>query len=99
MIITGGEHVYPSEVEEVIGGHPAVFDVAVVSVPDDKWGEKVVAIVIPKSETDEKTLIEYCKDKLASFKRPKQILFIKPEEMPRTPTGKILHRILRERYS
>jgi acyl-CoA synthetase (AMP-forming)/AMP-acid ligase II len=99
MIITGGEHVYPSEVEEVIGSHPAVFDVAVVSVPDDKWGEKVVAIVIPKSEIDEKTLIGYCRDKLASFKRPKQILFIKPEEMPRTPTGKILHRVLRERYS
>jgi acyl-CoA synthetase (AMP-forming)/AMP-acid ligase II len=99
MIITGGEHVYPSEVEEVIGGHPCVFDTAVMSVPDDKWGEKVVAIVIPKADIDEKTLIDYCKDKLASFKRPKQILFIKPEEMPRTPTGKILHRVLREKYS
>ena len=99
MIITGGEHVYPSEVEEVIGGHPCVFDTAVISVPDDKWGEKVVAIVIPKADIDEKTLIDYCKDKLASFKRPKQILFIKPDEMPRTPTGKILHRVLRENYS
>ena len=99
MIITGGEHVYPSEVEEVIGGHPCVFDTAVISVPDDKWGEKVVAIVIPKADIDEKTLIDYCKDKLASFKRPKQILFIKADEMPRTPTGKILHRILREKYS
>ncbi len=99
MIITGGEHVYPSEVEEVIGGHPCVFDTAVISVSDDKWGEKVVAIVIPKADIDEKTLIDYCKDKLASFKRPKQILFIKPEEMPRTPTGKILHRVLREKYS
>lgn len=99
MIITGGEHVYPSEVEEVIGGHPGVFDAAVISVPDEKWGEKVVAIVIPKADIDEKTLIDYCKDKLASFKRPKQILFIKPDEMPRTPTGKILHRILREKYS
>jgi acyl-CoA synthetase (AMP-forming)/AMP-acid ligase II len=99
MIITGGEHVYPSEVEEVVGGHPCVFDTAVISVPDDKWGEKVVAIVIPKTDIDEKTLIDYCKDKLASFKRPKQILFIKPEEMPRTPTGKILHRVLREKYS
>jgi acyl-CoA synthetase (AMP-forming)/AMP-acid ligase II len=99
MIITGGEHVYPSEVEEVIGSHPSVFDTAVISVPDDKWGEKVVAIVIPKDDIDEKTLIDYCRDKLASFKRPKQILFIKPDEMPRTPTGKILHRVLRERYS
>jgi len=99
MIITGGEHVYPSEVEEVIGSHPCVFDTAVISVTDDKWGEKVVAIVIPKDDIDEKTLIDYCKDKLASFKRPKQILFIKPDEMPRTPTGKILHRVLREKYS
>lgn len=103
MIITGGEHVYPSEVEEVIGGHPAVFDVAVVSLPDEKWGEKVVAVVIPKSglkaAIDEKTLSDYCKDKLAAFKRPKQIMFIKPEEMPRTATGKILHRVLRERYA
>jgi acyl-CoA synthetase (AMP-forming)/AMP-acid ligase II len=66
---------------------------------DDKWGEKVVAVVITKEDIDEKALIDYCKDKLASFKRPKQILFIQPDEMPRTPTGKILHRILRERYS
>lgn len=99
MIITGGEHVYPSEVEEVICGHSCVFDAAVISVPDDKWGEMVVAIVIPKADIDEKTLIDYCKDKLASFKRPKQILLIKAEEMPRTPTGKILHRILREKHS
>ncbi|RPJ18101.1 MAG: long-chain fatty acid--CoA ligase [Desulfobacteraceae bacterium] len=99
MIITGGEHVYPSEVEEVIGCHPCVFDTAVISLSDDKWGEKVVAVVITKEDIDEKALIDYCKDKLASFKRPKQILFIQPDEMPRTPTGKILHRILRERYS
>jgi len=99
LIISGGEHVYPSEVEEVLGGHPAIFDVAVISLPDEKWGEKVVAVVIPKSDVDEKTLSEYCKDKLAAFKRPKQIMFIKPEEMPRTATGKILHRMLRERYA
>lgn len=99
MIITGGEHAYPSEVEEVIGSHPCVFDVAVIGLADEKWGEKVVAVVIPKADIDEKTLSEYCKDKLAAFKRPKQILFIKSEEMPRTPTGKILHRVLRERYA
>lgn len=98
MIITGGEHAYPSEVEEVIGSHPAVFDTAVIGIPDEKWGEKVVAVVIPKADVDEKTLLEYCKDKLAAFKRPKQIIFIKAEEMPRTPTGKILHRVLRDRY-
>ena len=98
MIITGGEHVYPSEVEEVIGSHSGVFDVAVISLPDDKWGEKVVAVVIPKAEIDEKTIVDYCRDKMASYKRPKQVTFIRQEEMPRTSTGKIVHRALRERY-
>ena len=103
MIITGGENVYPSEIEETIGEHPDVFDLAVIGLPDDKWGEKVVAVIIPRedseSELDEKTIIDFCRDKLAGFKRPKKVLFIKPDEMPRTPTGKILHRILRERFS
>ena len=99
MIITGGEHAYPSEVEEVIGSHPDVFDVAVIGLPDEKWGEKVVAVVIPKADIDEKTIKEYCKDKIAGFKRPKQVIFVKQDEMPRTGTGKILHRILRERYA
>jgi acyl-CoA synthetase (AMP-forming)/AMP-acid ligase II len=98
MIITGGEHVYPSEVEEVIGSHPDVFDVAVISLPDDKWGEKVVAVVIPNTEIDEKTVMDYCRDKLAGYKRPKKVIFIKQDEMPRTPTGKILHRVLREDF-
>ena len=99
MIITGGEHAYPSEIEEVIGSHPDVFDVAVIGLPDEKWGEKVVAVVIPKADIDEKTIKEYCKDKIAGFKRPKQVIFVKQDEMPRTGTGKILHRILRERYA
>ncbi|MEW6258693.1 MAG: AMP-binding protein [Thermodesulfobacteriota bacterium] len=98
MIITGGEHVYPSEVEEVIGGHPNVFDVAVISLPDEKWGEKVVAVVIPKGDLTEKDVLDWCKERLAGYKRPKQVIFIEPDDMPRTGTGKILHRVLRERY-
>jgi len=98
MIITGGEHVYPSEVEEVIGNHPAVFDVAVIGLPDKKWGERVAAVVIPKSEITGEELMEFCRGKMAGYKRPKQIIFIKPEEMPRTGSGKILHRVLREKY-
>lgn len=98
MIITGGEHVYPSEVEEIIGNHPDVFDVAVISVPDEKWGELVMAVVIPRNPIDEKQLLDWCKDKMAGYKRPKNIVLISPEEMPRTGTGKILHRVLRERY-
>ncbi len=101
MIITGGEHVYPSEVQEIIISHPDVFDVAVIGLPHEKWGEQVTAVVVPKQNTkvNEKMIIEYCHDKLAGYKRPKKVIFIKDEEMPRTPTGKILHRVLRERYT
>jgi len=98
MIITGGEHVYPSELEEIIGGHEKVFDVAVLGVPDEKWGEKVIAVVIPKDEVSEKEIINHCRPQMAGYKCPKQVSFIKPEEMPRTATGKILHRILREKF-
>ena len=103
MIITGGEHAYPSEVEEVVGSHDCVLDCACIGVPDEKWGEKVIVIVIPKPECsagqlNEEVIKEYCKDKLAAYKRPKDVIFIKPDEMPRTPTGKILHRRLREMF-
>ena len=103
MIITGGEHVYPSEVEEVVGSHECVFDCACIGLPDDKWGEKVVAVVCKKSgddaeQVDDKEIIDCCQDQLAGFKRPKEVIFIDPDEMPRTPTGKILHRRLREKF-
>jgi acyl-CoA synthetase (AMP-forming)/AMP-acid ligase II len=102
MIKTGGENVYPSEVEEVIGSHGCVFDCACIGLPDEKWGEKVVAVVITKpgvdeKDVDEQTIRDCCKDKLAGYKRPKEVVFIKPEEMPRTSTGKILHRKLRDK--
>jgi len=103
MIITGGENVYPSEVESVVGLHPAVKEVAVIGVPDEKWGESVKAIVTlhndyqPSNELADE-IVAFCKGKIAGYKRPKSIDFIKEEEMPRTGTGKILHRVLRERY-
>ena len=101
MIITGGENVYPSEVEEVVGSHSDVFDAAVIGLPDDKWGERVAAVVIkkPGADLDETTLGAYCKDKMAGYKRPKDIFFIESDAMPRTATGKILHRILREDFA
>ena len=104
MIITGGEHVYPSEVEEVIGSHQDVFDCAVIGLPDEKWGEKVAAVVIKKPDVDESAINEEiikksCKDQMAGYKSPKEIVFITEDEMPRTPTGKILHRKLREKFS
>ncbi len=101
MIITGGENVYPSEVENVIASHEAVFDVAVIGLPHEKWGEEVSAVVILKEggALDDRELVSYCRARLAAYKCPKRVFFIAPEEMPRTGTGKILHRILRERYS
>lgn len=101
MIITGGENVYPSEVENLLGGHPKVKDVAVIGVPHDKWGEAVHAVVIlhEGQEATEKEIMDWCKDKIAGYKRPKSVSFIREEEMPRTATGKILHRVLRERYA
>ncbi len=103
MIITGGENVYPSEVESVVGAHEAVKDIAVIGIPDDKWGEVVKAVVVlndgyEPSEDLGKEIINASRGKIAGFKRPKTVDFVKDEEMPRTPTGKILHRILRERY-
>jgi acyl-CoA synthetase (AMP-forming)/AMP-acid ligase II len=103
MIITGGEHVYPSEVEEVIGNHECVFDCACIALPDEKWGEKVVAVVatnpgIDEESIDADTIKACCKEKLAGYKTPKEVIFIKADDMPRTPTGKILHRKLREKF-
>ena len=101
MIITGGEHVYPSEVEEVVSRHPKVFDVAVIGVPDDKWGEAVKAVVILEEgeKATEEEIIEWCRGKMAGYKKPKSVDFISASEMPRTTTGKILHRELREGYA
>jgi fatty-acyl-CoA synthase len=98
MIITGGENVYPTEVEAVLGQHPAVKDVAVVGTPDAKWGETVEAAVVLRdgSAATAEDLIEWCRDKLAGFKRPRAITFLATEDMPRNTTGKILHRVLRD---
>jgi acyl-CoA synthetase (AMP-forming)/AMP-acid ligase II len=100
MIITGGEHVYPSEVEAFIGEHDAVRAVAIIGEPHVKWGEAVTAVVVLKNgrECTEEEVIEFCRGRMAAFKKPKRVRIISEEEMPRTPTGKILHRILRERF-
>ena len=97
MIISGGENIYPSEVEAVLGGHPAVKDVAVIGLPDAKWGEYVHAVVVLKdgAAVSEAELIAWSKDKLAGYKRPRACSFMRDEEMPRTATGKNLHRVLK----
>ena len=99
MIISGGENVYPSDVENVIGGHPKVRDVAVIGRPDDKWGEAVHAVVVLRdgATATEAEVLEWCQTRLAGYKRPKSVKFIDDADMPRTATGKILHRVLKTR--
>ena len=98
MIISGGENVYPTEVEAILAQHPDVKDVAVIGRPDEKWGERVEAAVVLRdgSTLTGPALIDWSKDRLAGFKRPRHVLFLEPHEMPRNATGKILHRVLRD---
>ncbi len=98
LIISGGENIYPSEVEGVLACHPAVRDVAVVGRPDRKWGERVQAAVVRRAghELSEAELVAWAKTRLAGYKRPREVVFLSDDEMPRNATGKILHRALRE---
>jgi acyl-CoA synthetase (AMP-forming)/AMP-acid ligase II len=98
MIISGGENVYSPEIERVLAEHPAVMEVAVIGVPDERWGEAVKAVVSlhPGKEATEAELIDYCRDHLARFKCPSTVDFL--EALPRNPTGKILKRDLRTPY-
>ncbi len=98
MIISGGENIYPSEVEGVLGAHPKVKDVAVIGVPHDKWGEAVLAVVVlhERAEASETEILDWCRGRIAGYKRPQTVQFLSDAQMPRTATGKILHRVLRE---
>jgi acyl-CoA synthetase (AMP-forming)/AMP-acid ligase II len=100
-IISGGVNIYPQEAENVLSGHPAVTDVAVIGVPDDEMGEAVKAIVQPTDSVVrgadlEADLIAYCRSQLATFKCPRTVEFV--DELPRDPNGKLYKRLLRERY-
>ncbi|GAA1302994.1 long-chain-fatty-acid--CoA ligase [Pseudonocardia xinjiangensis] len=98
MIISGGENIYPAEIERVLAEHPTVADVAVIGVPDDRWGEVPKAVVVPAPgcEVDTEALLAYCRERLAGFKCPKSVDVA--EELPRNLTGKVLKKNLREPY-
>jgi long-chain acyl-CoA synthetase len=98
MIISGGENIYPAEVEHVLMEHPDVADVAVIGVPDDRWGETVKALVVrtPGTTTTEADLIAFTRDRLAGYKCPTSVDWI--DVLPRNPSGKVLKRDLREPY-
>jgi acyl-CoA synthetase (AMP-forming)/AMP-acid ligase II len=97
MIISGGENVYPAEVENVLLSHPGVADVAVIGQPSDRWGESPFAVVVPADpDLAPGDVLGHCDGRLARFKRPKGVGFV--EAIPRNPTGKALKRVLRDRF-
>ncbi|MEU9017065.1 long-chain-fatty-acid--CoA ligase [Actinomadura sp. NPDC048394] len=96
MIISGGENIYPAEVENVLMGHPAVTDCAVIGVPDERWGETPKALVVLAEDVPEQQIIDYCRERLAHFKCPTSAE--RRDAIPRNPTGKILKRELRAPY-
>ncbi|HEY3597793.1 MAG TPA: AMP-binding protein [Paraburkholderia sp.] len=99
MIIRGGENIYPREIEDVLVTHPDVADAAVVGVPDDKWGEVVVAFIraVSGAQLNDAQLFDYCRERLASFKTPRHWRFV--ESFPQTPSGKIQKFVLRAQFA
>jgi acyl-CoA synthetase (AMP-forming)/AMP-acid ligase II len=99
MILTGGENVYPREVEEVLYQHPAVVEAAVVGAPDPKWGEKVVAVISLRAghEASGAELVAFCRERIASYKKPRHVVFI--DTLPKNASGKVLKRELRDRIA
>ncbi|MCD2186117.1 acyl-CoA synthetase [Actinomycetospora soli] len=97
MIITGGENVYPVEVEQALHRHPAVSDVAVIGVGDPQWGESVVAVVVAAEEVTADELIGFARERIAHFKAPRRVEFV--ADLPRNATGKLLKRVLREQFT
>ncbi len=99
MIISGGENIYPAEIEDSLLAHPSILDVAIIGYDHEKWGEAVKAVIkLKEGETlTEDELIKWCDGKIGKFKIPKSVVFI--DEIPRTPTGKILKRVLRDEYN
>jgi long-chain acyl-CoA synthetase len=97
MIVTGGENVYSTEVEDVLFRHPAVLEAAVFGVPDERWGEAVYAVVVPRADVDPDELVRHCRETIAGYKVPKQIE-LRTEPLPKSGAGKVLKRELREPF-
>jgi len=98
MIISGGENIYPAEVEAILNSHPKIMESAVIGAKDSKWGETVLAlIVLEQGKAASKEEIDrYCKDNIARYKRPRRIYFV--DNLPRNPSGKVIKAELRNRY-
>ena len=98
MIVSGGENIYPAEIEDVLQSHPKILEAAIIGVYDEEWGESIKAVVVrkPGETLTEEEVIEYCKDHLASYKKPKSVDFA--DALPRSSTMKVLKTVLREKY-
>jgi len=98
MLVSGGFNIYPTEIEAVLAQHPAVYEVCVVGVPDEHWGEVVKAVVVLRqgAGASNQALIDFCKDRLADFKKPRSVDFV--TELPKNSNGKLSRKDVRERY-
>jgi len=98
MIVSGGENVYPAEIENVLNAHPAIREVGVIGAPHEKWIETPMAVVVLKlgAEVDEKALIGFTRERLAHFKCPTRVRFV--ESLPRNASGKLLKREMRRLF-
>jgi len=96
MIVSGGENVFPREVEDLLADHEEIEEAAVIGVDDDEWGQRLKAFVVPRNGTElsEETVKGYVKENLARYKVPREVVFL--EELPRNATGKVLKRELKE---
>ena len=94
MIVSGGENVFPAEVEDLLAGHENIVEAAVFGVDDEKFGQRLKAVVVKKGELSEKQVTEYVKSNLAGYKAPRDVVFV--DELPRTSTGKVLKRELKD---
>jgi long-chain acyl-CoA synthetase len=97
MIVTGGENVYSTEVEDALYRHPAVLEAAVFAVPDSRWGEAVFAVVVPRADVEPHELVVHCRSMIAAYKVPK-VIEIRDEPLPKSGAGKVLKRVLRDEY-
>jgi acyl-CoA synthetase (AMP-forming)/AMP-acid ligase II len=97
MIISGGENIYPAELENLLAGHPDIFEAAVIGQPSKRWGESPFAVVVRKRPgLREQDVLDWCQGRLARFKQPRGVAFV--DEIPRNPSGKVLKRVLREQF-
>ena len=98
MIISGGENIYPAEIEAILDSHPSIQESAVIGVPDSKWGETVLACIVlkPGQSMSEKEVAEFCKGRIAGYKRPRIIKFV--DELMKNPSGKTIKYELKSIY-